>query len=92
VRDRTGSVEWARADAERVRDRAVRSEPDSNLFVDVSVVLGGEWELPPPAAPAPVERPWWDPRRFLPEEEPEAPAGERPPGTMANPTGSGDGQ
>ena len=92
VLDRIGSVERARAVADALGIREVRSEPDSNLFVDVSVVLGGEWEPPAPAAPAPVERPWWDPRRFLPEAEPQAPAGERPPGTMANPTGSGDGQ
>jgi hypothetical protein len=92
VLDRVGSLEGARAVADALGIRNLESQPDSNLFVDVSVVLGGEWEPPaPPAPPAPARRPWWDLRRFLPPPEP-TPAGGEPSGTMANPTGSGEGR
>jgi hypothetical protein len=96
VLDRLGSVDRARAVADALGIRNVRSEPDTNLFVDVSVVLGSEWEPRPTPAPdgsaAGPARPWWDPRRYLPGPDPTAPGGERPGGTMANPTGDGDGQ
>jgi hypothetical protein len=92
VLDRVGSIEEARAVADALGIRSVLSEPDSNLFVDVSVVLGGDWtEPPPPPVPVAVVRPWWDLRRFLPESEPAAPAGGPPTGTMADPAGSGEG-
>ena len=96
VLDRVGSVAGARAVADALGIRSVRSEPDSNRYVDVSVVLGGEWQPPLPPAPeteaAPIARPWWDPRRYLPEPAPELPAGEQTPGTMADPNGSGAGR
>jgi hypothetical protein len=96
VLDRVGSVDGARAVADALGIRNVRSEPDTNLFVDVSVVLGSEWEpAPPPTAASAAtasERPWWDPRRYLPGPEPAPPEGERPGGTLVNPTGDGDGQ
>jgi hypothetical protein len=92
VLDRVGSLAGARAVADALGIRNVKSEPDSNRFVDVSVVLGGEWELPaPPPPPAPARRPWWDPRRFLPAPEP-APGGPAPSGTLADPAGSGEGR
>lgn len=89
VLDRVGDLAGARAVADALGIRAVRSEPDSNLFVDVSVLLGGVWELPPEAAPPAPEPRWWDLRRFAPrEEQPQRePAGVRPAGAMANPPG-----
>jgi hypothetical protein len=96
VLDRVGSVDRARAVADALGIRTVRSEPDTNLFVDVSVVLGSEWEprstpTPDGSAAAPAW-PWWNPRRYLPGPDPAAPESEGPGGTMANPTGDGDGQ
>ena len=68
VLDRMGHVEAARDVADALGIRNVRSEPDSNLYLDVSVVLGMEWmPSPPPTAEestAPV-RPWWDPRGWV---------------------------
>ncbi|MEQ9400544.1 MAG: LytR C-terminal domain-containing protein [Longimicrobiales bacterium] len=66
VLDRVGAVDRARAVADALGIRTVRSEPDSNLFLDVSVVLGTDWA---PASPAEAATdslgPWWDPRRWL---------------------------
>jgi hypothetical protein len=91
VLDRVGRTEHARAVADALGIRKVLSEPDSTLFVDVSVVLGTEWQpaAAPPVASTP-EPPWWDPRRYLPDEEaPARPGAPRASGSMANPTGSG---
>lgn len=45
----------------------VRDEPDPNLRVDVTVVLGRDWS--PERAPVPDQsspaRPWWDLRQYL---------------------------
>ncbi len=89
VLDRVGGLERARAVADALGVRTVRSEPDPNLYVDVSVLLGEAWTPPAkPVPPAPPpERPWWDPRRYLPPPGQRAPAGEHPPGAMADPTG-----
>lgn len=67
VLDRVGGLEAARAVADVLGIRNVRSEPDANLYLDVSVVLGREWtpvaerlgedETPNPA--------WWDPRGWF---------------------------
>lgn len=68
VLDRMGTVEWARDVADALGIRNVRSEPDSNLYLDVTVVLGKDWEpAPPPTAEpaAPSPRPWWDPRGWV---------------------------
>jgi hypothetical protein len=43
VLDRTGDPTIARTVADRLGIRVVRSEPDSTLFVDASVVLGADW-------------------------------------------------
>jgi len=66
VLDRVGRLDAARDVADALGIRNVRSEPDSNLYLDVSVVLGKEW-MPPPGveAPANVTRPWWDPRGWV---------------------------
>lgn len=68
VLDRVGATEQARTVADALGIRNVRSEPDSNLYLDVSVVLGTDWA---PAAPETdpaneaSRRPWWDPRGWL---------------------------
>lgn len=69
VLDRMGSLERARSVADALGIRNVRSEPDSNLYLDVSVVLGRDWH--PPRAPEEgrgadePRRPWWDPRGWF---------------------------
>lgn len=50
VLDRVGSPEKARAVAEALGITHVRTEPDSTLYLDVTVLLGRDW--PPPVAPA----------------------------------------
>ena len=66
VLDRVGRYETARAVAEVLGIDNVLSEPDSNLYVDVSVLLGSEWRRPdPPEADAREQPPWWDPRGWL---------------------------
>ena len=65
VMDRVGRWENARLVAEVLGIEATISEPDSALYVDVSVVLGPEW-TPPPVSQEPEEEiPWWDIRRFF---------------------------
>ncbi|MFQ5536663.1 MAG: LytR C-terminal domain-containing protein [Gemmatimonadota bacterium] len=69
VLDRVEGVEDARAVADALGIHNVRSVPDSNLYLDVSVWLGTDWD---PERMARAEegdvprRPWWDLRRFLP--------------------------
>lgn len=68
VIDRAGRDGVARAVANVLGIDNVLSEPDSNLYVDVSVLLGSEW-LSPGARTSgddgDVERAWWDPRGLL---------------------------
>jgi hypothetical protein len=64
---RTGDLDGARRVAEAVGVRRVRAEPDSNLFADVSVVLGKDWSpdrVGQPEQPA-GDPPWWDLRQYL---------------------------
>jgi len=65
VLDRMGAVERARSVADALGIRNVRSEPDSNLYLDVSVVLGRDWQPAPPPQAEPVASPWWDPRGWF---------------------------
>ncbi|HSG10031.1 MAG TPA: LytR C-terminal domain-containing protein [Longimicrobiales bacterium] len=68
VLDRTGRVEAARDVADALGIRNLRSEPDSNLYLDVSVVLGREWMPSASREPEVTEeavRPWWDPRGWM---------------------------
>jgi len=68
VLDRVGSLERARSVADALGIRNVRSEPDSNLYLDVSVVLGRDWQPAPPPEEEPAggrSRPWWDPRGWV---------------------------
>lgn len=68
VVDRMGHLEAARRVADALGIRRVKSEPDSNLYLDVSVLLGRDWV--PTDNPAASEKgdstgAWWDPRRWL---------------------------
>lgn len=66
VLDRVGRLDAARAVADVLEIRNVRSEPDSNLYLDVSVRLGREWIAG--SAEGGVEdtpRRWWDPRGWF---------------------------
>lgn len=68
VLDRSGSLEGARRAADALGIREVRSEPDANLYVDVTVVLGRDWSpgvVTPPGSDQAGEAPWWDLRRYL---------------------------
>ncbi|MEQ1856534.1 MAG: LytR C-terminal domain-containing protein [Longimicrobiales bacterium] len=63
VIDRVGRDELAEGVANALGIRNVLSEPDPNLFVDVTVLLGRDWvdragDVPPERAP-------WDPRGWL---------------------------
>ena len=44
VLDRTGDPAVARAVAQRLGIASVRTEPDSTLFVDATVVIGMDWQ------------------------------------------------
>ena len=46
VLDRVERPEWARAVAEALGIHNLRSEPNPNLYLDVSVVLGRDWVAP----------------------------------------------
>ena len=65
VIDRVGRFQTAGLVAEALGIEAVLSEPDSSLYVDVSVVLGPEWTRPPLLPEPEEETPWWDIRRFF---------------------------
>jgi hypothetical protein len=66
VMDRVGRLEDARKVADVLGILEVRSEPDSNLYVDLTVHLGPEWPIPPePAEEISGSPAWWDIRRFF---------------------------
>ena len=66
VMDRVGEVETARLVAEALGIPQVLSQPDSTLFVDVTVRLGPDWTGPRSASEKREEAaPWWDLRRFF---------------------------
>lgn len=67
VLDRVGQVAMARAVADALGIASVLSQPDTNLYLDVTVFLGEDWSpARAPAAPQ-VETalPWWHPGRWL---------------------------
>lgn len=67
VLDRVGRLDAARTVADALGIREVLSEPDSNLFVDVTVRLGPEWSgVPDPLQDDSGRRHWWDLRRLIP--------------------------
>jgi len=57
VLDRAGRPEVARAVAEALGIRRVRSEPDPGLYLDATVILGADWPPRPDAARG--DRGWW---------------------------------
>lgn len=67
VIDRVGRPVLARAVADALGIGIVLSQPDSNLYVDVSVLLGSEWTRPDPGAGSSgaPERAPWDPRGWI---------------------------
>lgn len=68
VIDRVGRTDFAQAVAASLGIDNVQSDPDPNLFVDVSVVLGREWIDPRERAAtdeASTTRSVWDPRRWF---------------------------
>ena len=66
VLDRVGRLGDARKVADALGIREIRSEPDSNLYVDLTVFLGPEWpEVENPSDPEAELPAWWDVRRFL---------------------------
>lgn len=70
VLDRAGRPAAAREVARALSIETVRSEPEPNLLVDVTVRIGSEWERGPGPTDA-IRRegaPWWDVRRFLPDD------------------------
>lgn len=71
---RTGEVDWARAVADALGIREVRVESAENLYLDVTVLLGAEWEpAPEPEVfPGDTAAPWWDPRSWF-DRRPMAP-------------------
>lgn len=80
VLDRVGRLDMARSVADALGIRQVRSQPDTNLYLDVTVVLGEEWSRAPAASSEAGSPPaWWSPRRWRGPEERE------PPGIVADP-------
>ena len=66
VIDRVGRDEMAEGVANALGIRNVLTEPDPNLLVDVTVLLGRDWaERVNRGETAPPERAWWDPRGWL---------------------------
>ena len=82
VLDRVGRLDMARSVADALGIRNVASVPDSNLYLDVSVVLGADWAIPARETPPPPPLPWWSPRRWFGEPEPK---GANPGGPVADP-------
>ncbi|MDX1646934.1 MAG: LytR C-terminal domain-containing protein [Longimicrobiales bacterium] len=68
VVDRVGRTDLARAVAESLGIDNVQTDPDPNLYVDVTVVVGRDWTVPSPGHAAPdgeAVAPWWDPRQWF---------------------------
>ena len=82
VLDRAGRPEVARAVAEALGVRQVRSRPDPGLYLDATVILGADW--PPRPDSARAGQGWWARlRRWWRGERPRGPKGCCPiPGTV----------
>lgn len=89
VLDRIGRPDWARSVAEALGIVVVREELDPNLLLDVSVVLGRDWEPELPSPPSSGATSWWDIRRFFrTDEAPRLPSGDVD--RLADPGGIGE--
>lgn len=85
VLSRSGDAAWAAAVVEALGVGEVRIEPDETLYLDVTVILGSDWEPAlVPSLPEPEEVPWWDLRPLF-RERPGAPDDAR----MADPGETG---
>ena len=66
VLDRTARPQAAAAVGRALGTPWVESQPDTNLYLDVTVLLGSGWVPDVIAEESEGEdRPWWDPRRWL---------------------------
>jgi len=67
VIDRVGRTDLAQAVAAALGIDNVQSEPDPNLYVDVTVVIGQAWVSEPRSGSDPSidQRPRWDPRTWF---------------------------
>ncbi len=66
VLDRTARPQAAAAVGRALGTPWVESQPDTNLYLDVTVLLGSGWVPDVIAEESEGEdRPWWDPRRLL---------------------------
>jgi hypothetical protein len=68
VIDRVGRIDLAQAVAEKLGIDNVQSDPNPNLYVDVTVVLGSEWSgsgLESDVDEAIGANRWWDPRGWF---------------------------
>ena len=66
VIDRSGRLEAARAVGDALGAMSVQSEPDSNLYLDVTVLLGTGWTPEVGSEDAlGDEVPWWDLRKYF---------------------------
>ena len=66
VVDRIGDPDNALSVASVLGIRNVRSEPDSNLYLDISVLLGSQWLLPVDSTQSEeTNTVWWDPWSWL---------------------------
>jgi hypothetical protein len=66
VLDRTSRPLAAAAVGRALGTDWVESQPDENLYLDVTVLLGSEWSPEPtPDMTEAKAAPWWDVRRFL---------------------------
>jgi hypothetical protein len=90
VLDRVGRVDLARDVADALGIPRVLSQPDSNLYLDATVVLGEDWSAPERAAPSEEgdePPPWWHPKRWVGGRGPSG-QGTLPAGPVADPGGS----
>jgi hypothetical protein len=58
VLDRVGARDVARRAADELGIRTVRSEPDSSLYVDATVIVGVDWRVAEVDAPQGQEEGW----------------------------------
>ena len=66
VLDRAGRPRAAEAVGQALGTPWVENQPDTNLYLDVTVMLGSDWTPEVPADEGQGrEAPWWDIRRFL---------------------------
>ena len=73
VVDRVGRLDKARAVADVLDAATVISEADSTLYLDVTVLLGAEWDLAEPEPENVRALPWWNLTRWMRQPTTESP-------------------